>query len=195
MKRTFLFLALLGVVVVAAARPPLVHRHAPRPSAPKPMKVLTGPDEGWFPPLPPPVEEVHLHETDPSKPSVWGYVEADSHLGWYGVHIQTEKCVAYPLPLGPNQDHVVAFDEHHGEPAPGGPSRHFDLGTSVFMRHDHKTGRWFIMFQATKVISRGVIVGSPGPDWPGYDPRPPATPPGPHDAVPPTRAPEAEPEA
>ena len=87
---------------------------------------------------------------EPDKPGVpraWGIIEAQSSQGWYGVQLESRMCTALDLERIPNETSVVAE----------GPCG-LKAGEGVFLRHNHDSGRWSILFKAEKVERSGMYL-------------------------------------
>lgn len=194
MRRILMFGVLLLAASTAVAgifyeRPRFGHfqfhhpRQAPKPSAPRPAPQ-PGPPPTVYDALP---VQAHNHlvlveEDKPDVPSVWGIIEAASHEGWYGVQVHSKMCAPYGPSNVPNETNIVAQ-------GPKELKRGLFLspGTGVFVRHDHKTGRWHIMFHADRVERTwpNASLIMPAQKSPRAEDAEPLPEPGPAPAVPP----------
>lgn len=134
-----LALVCVGGLVANASFEGLRNRHAHHgpvgPGKPQPRAFPGAPASGPAPVL--------VESDKPDVPSAWGMIEATSHEGWYAVDVRSRMCAAYRggFQSEPNETHIVAQ----------GP-KGLKILTPVFVRHDHATGRWHVMYYANAAV-------------------------------------------
>lgn len=136
------FVALLLVpAALMQAASPIIHGLYRRPTSPCMENVLPAAPK--------------LYEDDkPDVPTAYGTVEAVAAVQpascsrWYGVQVHSRMCAAISAQSHhePNTTRIVAF---------GPPD--LEAGMTVFLRHDHRTGRWHVMYKAKEATVYEII--------------------------------------